>query len=126
MLPSLARLATGARDDRLKVVELVKEGDYTETLNESAGKSAAILKDIKTFIFVDKFDATMANLAKLVQTASDLGDLAAVWNSVNARYREKGAAVFANVIFVANGMLQIVEKYTAKVRELSEQVLASM
>ena len=109
MLPSLARLATGAKDDRLEVVERVKEGDYTETLNESAKKSGEILEDVKKFIFVDNFDATPANLAKLVQIASDLDDLAAVWNSVKARYEEMGAGVYADVIFVANAMLQIVE-----------------
>lgn len=121
MLPSLARLATGAKDDRLEVVERVKEGDYTETLNESAKKSGEILEDVKKFIFVDNFDATPANLAKLVQIASDLDDLAAVWNSVKARYEEMGAGVYADVIFVANAMLQIVERYRSKVRELSDQ-----
>ena len=90
-------------------------------MNESAKKSGEILEDVKKFIFVDNFDATPANLAKLVQIASDLDDLAAVWNSVKARYEEMGAGVYADVIFVANAMLQIVERYRSKVRELSDQ-----
>lgn len=123
MLPSLAALKTGVKDARLGVIERVVDGDYTVTLNESARNSVEIVEEIKAVVNAEDFELTPTNLARLVQYASQLGDMAIVWNSVVARYTERGEGVYASVIFVAKTQIAVIERLRSRIRELADGVV---
>ena len=81
------------------------------------------LEEIKAVVNAEDFELTPTNLARLVQYASQLGDMAIVWNSVVARYTERGEGVYASVIFVAKTQIAVIERLRSRIRELADGVV---